>query len=192
MKKLIIILLFLIPLSCYAYTSTTVTESVSASTYSFFNSSEWEATTGSGIRTFTTGNSVTSPVSFHNFGFSIPSDAIIDNISVSVYTSYNDLAYEEAYISSVDLYYGGSYTGGDTFGTITQTQYFTTSTKTWSGSLSTWDASSTSLTPAIINDSNFGFRLHITNNSVNRIFLYSPSISITYHERHSGVVWFAN
>jgi hypothetical protein len=134
------------------------------------------------------GSTVTDYIIARNFGFTLPANVTIDGVQIDL----NWLGQNggTGSLTGVALYYQGGQVGS-VKSPGTQNQSFA-SDALQGGSGDTWGTGSTgvTLTPAVINDSTFGFGVQITTAVVggtNRSFINSMAITVFYSTQDAMV-----
>lgn len=143
--------------------------------------SAWSFVSNQWRSNFNPGTSALTDLIFTGCGFTIPSTATV--LGVSVTATLVSQATTTGTVSEVALWYTGSQ-----FGTMKTpgTNFTTTPTATTYGGAG--DAWSGSLTPAVVNDSTFGFAIACTCDSV-RVFIGIPFLVTVYYTlSNSGAV----
>jgi hypothetical protein len=143
--------------------------------------SKWGAATNQWRSNFNPGVSALSDLTFHNFGFAIPSTAIILGVELSA-----ELVSQSA--SGATLSQVALWNSGGQVGTAKDPGTNFTTTKTIQPYGSAGDSWGAALTPAIVNDPSFGFAM-AANTDTSRVFIGIPfQMTIYYTLSGSGTV----
>lgn len=134
------------------------------------------------------GNIVTDYIIARNFGFAIPTNVTIDGVQIDL--NWQGQNAGTGNLTGVALYYQGGQIG-EVKSPGTQNQSFATDTLQ-GGSGDTWGTGGTgqTLTPAVINDSTFGFGVQITTAVVggtDRSFINTMGITVFYSTQDANI-----